>query len=48
MVQHKSIFTNLCPVTFQDSKCLNYAVVEAWNITVPAQKETLIVWSSSQ
>jgi hypothetical protein len=28
--------------------CLNYAVVEAWNITVPAQQETLIVWSSSQ
>jgi hypothetical protein len=48
MVQHKSIFTNLCQVTFQNSECLNYAMVEAWNITVPAQKETLILWSPSQ
>jgi hypothetical protein len=29
MVRHKSIFTNLCQVTFQDSECLNYALVEA-------------------
>jgi len=48
MVQYKSIFTNLCHVTFRDSESLNYAMVEAWNITVPAQKETLIVCSSSQ